>query len=69
MVNFFSPSAGLVQFELYSLQGQLVQRQSEHFGNGAQQFELDLQDVSQGFYLLRIRHQKGWGQTIKLIVR
>ena len=69
MVNFFNPSAGLVQFELYSLQGQLVQRQSEHFGNGAQQFGLDLQDVSQGFYLLRIRHQKGWGQTIKLIVR
>ena len=69
MVNFFNPSAGLVQFELYSLQGQLVQRQSEHFGNGAQQVELDLQDVSQGFYLLRIRHQKGWRQTIKLIVR
>jgi hypothetical protein len=69
MVNFFNPSAGLVQFELYSLQGQLVQRQSEHFGNGAQQFGLDLQDVSQGFYLLRIRHQKDWRQTIKLIVR
>lgn len=68
-VSFFNPSAGMVQFELYSLQGQLLQRQSEHFGNGSQQYEMDLQDVSEGFYLLRISHSNGWGQTIKLIVR
>ena len=68
-VSFFNPSAGVVQFELFSLQGQLLKRHSEHFVNGAQQVELDLQDVPEGFYLLRIRHQKGWGQTIKIIVQ
>ena len=68
-VSFFNPSAGMVQFELYSLQGQLLKRLSEHFVNGAQQVEMDLQDVPKGFYLLRIRHQKGWGQTIKIIVQ
>ena len=68
-VSFFNPSAGMVQFELYSLQGQLLQRHSEHFGNGAQQVEMDLQDVPKGFYLLRIRHSNGWGQTIKIIVQ
>lgn len=68
-VSFFNPSSGMVQFELYSLQGQLLQRLSEHFGNGAQQAEMDLQDVPKGFYLLRIRHSNGWGQTIKIIVQ
>ncbi len=68
-VSFFNPSAGMMQFELYSLQGQLLQRLSEHFGNGAQQVEMDLQDVPKGFYLLRIRHSNGWGQTIKVVVK
>ena len=68
-VSFFNPSAGMVQFELYSLQGQLLKRLSEHFVNGAQQVEMDLQDVPKGFYLLRIRHSNGWGQTIKIIVQ
>ena len=68
-VSFFNPSAGVVQFELFSLQGQLLKRHSEHFMNGAQQVELDLQDVPEGFYLLCIRHQKGWGQTIKVVVK
>ena len=68
-VHFFNPSEGEVQFDLYTLQGQLISQQSEHFGNGSQQFELDLQDVPKGFYLLRIRHQKGWGQTIKMVVK
>ena len=68
-VNFFNPSAGLVQFELYTLQGQLLQWQSEHFGNGSQQYVIDLQDVTEGFYLLRIRHSNVWGQTVKVVVR
>ena len=68
-VSFFNPSAGMVQFELYSLQGQLLKRHSEHFVNGAQQVEMDLQDVQKGFYLMRIRHSNGWGQTIKIIVQ
>lgn len=68
-VHFFNPAEGEVQFELYSLQGQLLKRHTEHFVNGAQQMEMDLQVIPEGFYLLRIKHQKGWGQTIKLVVR
>ena len=68
-VHFFNPSQGQVQFELYSLQGQLLQRETAHFGEGSQQFELALQDVTKGFYLLRIKHDGGWGQTVKLVVQ
>jgi hypothetical protein len=68
-VHFFNPTESKVQFELYTLQGQQISQQSGHFSYGSQQFELDLQDVSEGFYLLRIRHSDGWGQTIKLIIR
>ena len=68
-VSFFNPSQGQVQFELYSLQGQLMQRESAEFGEGTQQFELLLQGVTKGFYLLRIRHSEGCGQTVKVVVR
>ena len=68
-VSFFNPSQGQVQFELYSLQGQLMQRESAEFGEGTQQFELSLQGVIKGFYLLRIRHSEGCGQTVKVVVR
>lgn len=68
-VTFYNPTDGDIHFDLYSLQGQLISRHTEHFGNGSQQLELDLQDVSKGFYLLRIRHQKGWGQTVKVVVK
>jgi endonuclease/exonuclease/phosphatase family metal-dependent hydrolase len=69
MVSFFNPSQGEVQFELYSLQGQLLQHEAAAFGEGAQQYELALHDITKGFYLLRIRHQNGWGQTVKLVVQ
>jgi len=68
-VSFFNPSQGQVQFELYSLQGQLMQRESAKFGEGTQQFELSLQGVIKGFYLLRIRHSEGCGQTVKVVVK
>ena len=68
-VHFFNPSQGLVQFDLYSLQGQLVQRESGNFVEGSQQFELSLQDLTAGFYLLRMTHKSGWMQTLKLIVK
>jgi len=69
IVHFFNPSQGQVQFELYSLQGQLLQREADAFGEGSQQYELALHDVIKGFYLLRIKHDGGWGQTVKLVVR
>ena len=68
-VHFFNPAQGQVQFELYSLQGQLLQRETAIFGEGSQQFELPLQDITKGFYLLRIKHEGGWGQTVKLVVQ
>ena len=67
-VCFYNPTQGQVQFDLYSLQGQLVQSASIEFGEGSQQFELSLQDLKKGFYLLQIRHKKGWEQTVKVIV-
>lgn len=67
-VHFFNPSQGQVQFELYSLQGQLMQRESANFSEGAQQFELLLEGLIKGFYMLRIRHKDGWNQTIKLVI-
>ena len=69
IVNFFNPMQGLVQFELYSLQGQLLLHEVASFGEGSQQFELALQDINKGFYLLRIKHDGGWGQTVKLVVQ
>lgn len=69
IVNFFNPMQGLVQFDLYSLQGQLLRHEVASFGEGSQQYELELQDITKGFYLLRIKHDGGWGQTVKLVVQ
>lgn len=66
-VSFYNTSQGQVQFELYSLQGQLVQREWAEFGEGVQQFEISLQDLTKGFYLLRITHSEGWAQTVKMV--
>ena len=68
-VEFFNPLRGQVQFDLYSLQGQLVQRAASVFGEGSQLFELNLQGLTKGFYLLRIRHSSGWNQTVKVVVK
>ena len=69
VVHFFNPSQGQVLFELYSLQGQLMQRETTVFDEGSQQHVLSLQGLTEGFYLLRIRHDGGWGQTVKLVVQ
>ncbi len=69
VVSFFNPSQGQVLFELYSPQGQLLQREAAAFGEGSQQYELALHDITKGFYLLRIKHDDGYGQTAKLVVR
>ena len=69
VVHFFNPSQGLVQFEMYSLQGQLMQHESAEFSEGSQQFELSLEGLMKGFYLLRIRHENGWRQTVKVVIK
>ena len=68
-VHFFNPVQGQVQFELYSLQGQLMQHESADFSEGSQEFELSLVGLTKGFYLLRIRHEDGVCQSLKLIVQ
>ena len=68
VVSFFNPAQGQVQLELYSLQGQLLQCEADIFSEGSQQYELALHDITKGFYLLRIKHDGGWGQTVKLVV-
>lgn len=68
-VHFFNPAEGEVMFELFSIQGQLLSTASDHFSNGSQQFQLDLQGLPKGFYMLRIRHSDGRGQTVKLMVQ
>ena len=68
-VHFFNLADGNVQFELYSLQGQLMASESSYFDSGAQQFELSLEGLTKGFYLLRIRHSNGWNQTVKVVVK
>ena len=69
IVHFFNPSQGQVQFELYSLQGQLMQHTSANFSEGSQEFVLSLESLTKGFYLLRIRHDNGCGQTVKVVVQ
>ncbi len=69
VVHFFNPLQGQVQFELYSLQGQLMQHESADFSEGSQEFVLPLERLTKGFYLLRIRHNDGWGQTVKVVVK
>lgn len=68
-VHFFNPLQGQVQFDLYSLQGQLMQRESAELGEGSQQFELSLQGLTKGFYLLRMTHESGLRQTVKVVVK
>lgn len=68
-VGFFNPTEGHIQFELYSLQGQLVTQASEHFASGSQQFDLNLQDLPNGFYMLRMTHESGLRQTVKVVVK
>ena len=69
VVHFFNPLQGLAQFEMYSLQGQLLQHVSAEFSEGSQQFELSLEGLMKGFYLLRIRHENGWRQTVKVVIK
>ena len=68
VVHFFNPSQGQMEFDLYSLQGQLLAKESSHFDSGSQQFELSLNGLTKGFYLLRIKHEDGFCQALKIIV-
>ena len=68
-VRFHNPSEGRVQCDLLSPQGQVMKGVSRNYNAGAQQFDLSLQGIAKGFYLLRLTHPDGWCQTLKLVVR
>ena len=68
-VNFFNPVEGEVLLELFSIQGQTLLTTSSHFSEGSQQFQLDLQGLPKGFYMLRIKQRQGWQQTVKVVVK
>ena len=68
-VHFQNPTEGQVQFDIISLQGQRIGSQSAHFDQGEQHFTLDLDDVTPGFYLLRLANERQTLSTLKLIVK
>ena len=68
-VFFHQPKDGTVRFGVYSLQGQVVAMETDYFGEGEQQFELNLSDLTKGFYLLRIENECGFCETLKLLMK
>lgn len=68
-VRFHNPTEGRVKCDLLSPQGQLLKRESKHYNTGTQQFNLSLQGIAKGFYLLHLTHSDGWCQTLKVVVR
>ena len=68
-VHFYNIMAGLVNFNVYTLQGQLVKSQSSHFVQGEHSFGLSLDNLTPGFYLLRITNETQTLATLKLIVK
>jgi hypothetical protein len=68
-VYFYNTTDGQVYFDIYSLQGQLVASQSSYFVQGERDFSLSLDDMTPGFYLLRISNKLQTLATLKLIVK
>lgn len=68
-VFFRQPKNGTVRFGVYSLQGQVVAMETDYFGEGEQQFDLNLSDLTKGFYLLRIENECGFCETLKLLMK
>lgn len=68
-VHFYNTMAGLINFNIYSLQGQMMTAQSSHFVQGEHSFSLGLDNLTPGFYLLRITNETQTLATLKLIVK
>lgn len=68
-VYFNNPKESQVRFEICSLQGQVVMSETEYFSEGKQQFELPLGGLAKGFYLLRIENERGFCETLKLLMK
>ena len=68
-VYFDNPKEGQIRFVIHSIQGQVVMSETEYLGEGEQQVELHLGDLTKGFYLLRIESEVGYFETLKLLVK
>lgn len=68
-VYFHNPNDGQIHFDIYSLQGQLIASQSSCFVQGERDFSLSLDNITPGFYLLRICNELQTLATLKLIVK
>jgi len=68
-VYFNNPTEAQIQFDIITLQGQRIISQSDHFEQGQQHFELHLEGMAPGFYLLRIANERQGLTTLKLIVK
>jgi len=65
---FYNPSEGQVQFEVYSLQGQLMSSEMAYFTTGEQTHRMEVSSLTKGFYLLRLTGSNGFRQTVKLLI-
>ena len=68
-VCFFNRLDGIVNFDIYNIQGQLVEQQSAGFSRGNQLHQMDISHMPKGFYIMRISNQKHQTETLKLIVK
>lgn len=68
-ICFFNQIDGMVNFDIYNIQGQLVAQQSANFSKGNQLHPMDISHLAKGFYVLRISNKNHQVETLKLIVK
>ena len=68
-ICFFNRFDGMMNFDIYNIQGQLVEQQSAGFARGNQLHQMDISHLAKGFYMLRIYNESLQTETLKLIVK
>lgn len=68
-ICFFNQIDGMINFDIYNIQGQLVAQQSASFSRGNQLHPMDISHLAKGFYVLRISNKNHQVETLKLIVK
>mgnify|MGYP002624108602 CR=1 FL=1 len=68
-LHFFNPSESSLRVELLTLQGQVLAVEEFQAEEGTQQWEGSVQDLTPGFYLIRLSNSEGWAQTMKMVKR
>lgn len=68
-ICFFNRFNGMVDFSIYDIQGQLVERQSASFSRGNQLHQMDISHLAKGFYVMQISNESHQTETLKLVVK